>query len=93
MMNTTVFQAIVHYSGRVQGVGFRYRVRQIACEFEVTGYVHNLADGRVLLEAEGEESEVLKFLAEVRDQLSVFIRDVESQHSLHEARFKDFVIK
>lgn len=84
---------MVHYSGRVQGVGFRYRTRQIACEFEVTGYVHNLADGRVLLEAEGEESEVLKFLAEVRDQLAVFIRDVQEQHIERESHFKGFVIK
>ena len=39
----------VFFSGHVQGVGFRYAVLQVAKEFEVAGYVRNLADGRVQL--------------------------------------------
>ena len=34
-------RAHVFYSGRVQGVGFRYSVREVACGFEVTGFVGN----------------------------------------------------
>lgn len=52
----------VIYSGRVQGVGFRYSVRALACGFEVTGYVRNLPDGRVEVVAQGEEAEVRSFL-------------------------------
>jgi acylphosphatase len=37
----------VFYSGRVQGVGFRYTVKQIASGYEITGFVRNLPDGRV----------------------------------------------
>jgi acylphosphatase len=48
----------VFYSGRVQGVGFRVTVRQIARGFDVTGAVRNLFDGRVELVAEGEKGEV-----------------------------------
>ncbi|MCC5835534.1 MAG: acylphosphatase, partial [Opitutales bacterium] len=72
-------QLKVHFSGRVQGVGFRYHTHQIAREFEVSGYVRNLDDGRVLLEARGEESEVQGFIAEIEDRLSVFIRSTEKQ--------------
>ena len=52
----------VFYDGNVQGVGFRYTVRQIAKGFEVTGFVRNLRDGRVELQAAGEEAEVRAFL-------------------------------
>ena len=89
---TEVYQASVFYSGRVQGVGFRYQVLQVAKQFEVSGFVRNLSDGRVQLEAEGQETEVKAFVEEVRDQLSVFIRQVESSAARREPRFKGFII-
>ena len=56
----------VFYEGRVQGVGFRYSVRQIAKGFTVTGWVRNLPDGRVELQASGESEEVNAFLEGIR---------------------------
>ena len=35
----------VYFSGHVQGVGFRYTVRTLSLEFDVTGWVKNLGDG------------------------------------------------
>ncbi|MEY2563925.1 MAG: acylphosphatase [Verrucomicrobiota bacterium] len=52
----------VFYEGNVQGVGFRYSVRQIAKGFDITGSVRNLNDGRVELLATGEENEIRAFL-------------------------------
>ena len=43
----------IFYSGRVQGVGFRYTAKTVAAGFEITGTVRNLPDGRVELVAEG----------------------------------------
>ncbi|SIO02010.1 acylphosphatase [Singulisphaera sp. GP187] len=48
----------VYYSGRVQGVGFRFTTQHLAQSFEVSGYVRNLDDGRVELVAEGETAEL-----------------------------------
>ncbi len=60
-------RVMVHYSGRVQGVGFRATVRQIACGFDVTGAVRTLPDGRVELIAEGAADELAAFLAAIRE--------------------------
>lgn len=60
MSSTQVF-----YSGNVQGVGFRYSVKQIAKGFNVTGWVRNLRDGRVELQVNGEPAELAAFLEAV----------------------------
>ena len=57
----------VIYEGRVQGVGFRFSVKEIAQGYEIAGWVQNLMDGRVQLEAQGEESEIEAFLKAVED--------------------------
>ena len=52
----------VFYEGRVQNVGFRYMVKQLARGFEVAGWVRNLEDRRVELQCSGEREEVEGFL-------------------------------
>lgn len=41
------------FSGRVQGVGFRYKAYYLAGNFDLTGWVRNLEDGTVEMEVEG----------------------------------------
>src|SRR5947207_2087839 len=57
----------VLYSGRVQGVGFRYTVKAVVPGFEVTGAIRNLPDGRVELVAEGLKEELEAFQQAIRD--------------------------
>ncbi|MFN2542265.1 MAG: acylphosphatase [Chthoniobacterales bacterium] len=56
----------VFYEGSVQGVGFRWTVRNIAKGFDVTGSVRNLADGRVEMQVNGEGNEVRSFLEAIK---------------------------
>ena len=69
----------VFYSGRVQGVGFRYTVKSLAPGYELTGAVRNLPDGRVELLAEGERAELDTFQEAVRE--SGLKRFIEREHA------------
>ena len=83
----------VHYSGRVQGVGFRATIRQLARGFDVTGTVRNLPDGRVELIAEGEKDEVTAFLEGIAtSDLSSFIANHPETWSAAQGGLRGFVI-
>lgn len=88
-----VQHATVWFSGHVQGVGFRYQVRQVAQEFEVAGFVQNLPDGRVQLEVEGAADEVDEFIAAVRERMEGFIRQTEQTGAQRPAQFSGFSIR
>ncbi len=61
----------VIYSGRVQGVGFRYTCKDLARGYDVIGSVKNLADGTVELIASGDHAEVEDFLNEISEDSAV----------------------
>ena len=60
-------QMQVFYSGKVQGVGFRYTVKSVARGFEVVGWVRNLSDGRVEMVVEGTKDELEAFRQGVQE--------------------------
>jgi acylphosphatase len=82
----------VFYEGRVQGVGFRYSVKELARGFEITGWVRNLRDGRVELQVCGQENEVIEFLEEIlKSHLKGHIKRREV-HSIESFQAKGFEI-
>ncbi len=68
---------LVHYTGRVQGVGFRATTAQIAANYSVRGHVSNLADGRVELLVEGIPDELDRFFEAVQSRMADFIKHVD----------------
>lgn len=81
------------YSGRVQGVGFRYCVKTVAQGFEVTGIVRNLGDGRVEMIAEGQKPELEEFLVAIRDsEVGSFIRQEQTDWTDAQNEFRGFEI-
>lgn len=85
-------QVHVYYSGRVQGVGFRYTAEDLARDFSVTGWIKNLGDGRVELAAEAEEDVLKRFLEEIYKVFSHYIRDADVTWLPATGEFKDFTI-
>jgi acylphosphatase len=70
----------VIFEGRVQGVGFRYTVKDLSRGFDVCGGVKNLADGSVELRVMGEPDEVESFLREITVESSV-ARNIKNHYA------------
>lgn len=88
-----VHYEIVYFTGRVQGVGFRYATMQVAREFEVSGFVRNLADGRVQLEVEGMPNIVEQFVTAVQERMHGYIRKIERSAQKRAGQFTGFSIR
>ena len=82
-----------HFSGRVQGVGFRYTTRAIAAGHAVTGYVRNLPDGRVELVMEGAGEEMDAVVQTLQRRMQGFIRDTNLSTSPATGEFDDFDVR
>ncbi len=82
----------VLYSGRVQGVGFRYTTHEVAQTHAVTGFVRNLRDGRVELVAEGAPAELESFLAAVARAMSGSIDSQDVQTVAVSGTYQSFDI-
>ncbi|KOH46631.1 acylphosphatase [Sunxiuqinia dokdonensis] len=81
-------------SGRVQGVGFRYFVQQKARECQLTGWVKNLPNGKVEIEAEGEEQDINCFIDYLKIGNGYSRTNQLSQSQVQpSADFSDFTIR
>jgi len=82
----------VLYSGRVQGVGFRYTVRQLLRDLNCPDGAKS-ADGRGELVAEGDVAELKAFQAAIRDEgLAHFIRDEQVEWDEAQGGWRGFGI-
>jgi acylphosphatase len=83
----------VYYSGHVQGVGFRYTAVSVARRYGVRGYVQNLRDGRVVLVAEGDGTELDRFLADLAATMSAHIRQTQCETAPATDEFRGFHVR
>ena len=86
-------QVHIYYSGRVQGIGFRYTVADLADYQKVQGWVKNLDDARVEVVAEADEDTLNEFLQQVNQHFSRYIKDVNIEWLPATGEFRDFSVK
>jgi acylphosphatase len=79
------------FTGRVQGVGFRYRTTRMVGRYpEITGTVQNRSDGGVALVVEGSRREILAVLEEIGTELGCYITSEKGSWGSGERHFADF---
>jgi acylphosphatase len=83
---------VVHYSGRVQGVGFRATAAWIARKYRVVGWVRNLPDGRVELLVEGDSEQVDTFLGAIRSRFSNHIFEERAENQNPSGDYQSFEV-
>ena len=83
----------LYYSGKVQGIGFRYTVLDIANSLKVSGWVKNLNDGRVEVLAEAEENTLNVFFEQINQRFSRYIIDTIVDWLPASGEFRDFQVQ
>ena len=68
----------IYFSGRVQGVGFRFQAGWAAKRFGLTGWVKNLNDGRVEMEVQGDADAIDGMLEALTSDTYIRITDIDS---------------
>ena len=76
-MSRKIIRQKIIFQGRVQGVGFRYRLKFAAQEHGLTGNVKNLYNGAVEAEIQGTRDEITSLIREVADMPFIRISDVD----------------
>ncbi|MDD5492398.1 MAG: acylphosphatase [bacterium] len=79
--------------GMVQGVGFRYFTRRLADSLGLSGYVKNLPDGNVEIEAEGDKQSLLDLIRDLQTKdMAEYVADMQVEWSAYRNKYRDFVI-
>ena len=67
----------VVFAGRVQHVGFRYTAYYLAKSLYLTGWVDNLPDGRVEMEAQGPIALLRRLVLQLKSRPHIHITDMD----------------
>ena len=82
----------VIYTGRVQGVGFRFTAQRIAMRYELAGYVKNLGSGQVEMFAQGHPEDVADCLRDISESFAAHIRDTKINETPINPSYTQFTI-
>ncbi len=84
----------IQFEGRVQGVGFRFAVADLATRYPVVGYVRNEYDGSVRVVAQGEKTVLEAFVQDIyRSHVGGGIRNEHREWSKASGAYRRFEIR
>jgi acylphosphatase len=80
------------FSGRVQGVGFRFTALNVANRYELKGYVKNLPDGDVEMIAHGTAEMIDNCVRDLQDSFVGTISHIDIEDATPDPKLTDFKI-
>jgi acylphosphatase len=80
------------FSGRVQGVGFRFTALNIASRYELNGYVRNIPDGEVEMLAQGTAEMIDECVRDLQDSFVGTINHIDIEEAIPDPKITDFRI-
>jgi len=87
-------KALIHVKGKVQRVGYRDEVEEIARQLEIAGFVENIKPYDVKIVAEGEDSNIERFIKEIKiNRYPINVDVIEVHFTEFKSEFEYFEIK
>ena len=80
------------FTGRVQGVGFRFTAFGIANRYELTGFVRNTPDGTVEMLAQGHPEDIADCIRDIKESFADYIKETKIENIPPNPKHKDFKI-
>ena len=80
------------FTGRVQGVGFRFTAHRIAKLHQLKGYVRNSPDGSVEMLAQGYSEDIDDCIENIKESFAGYIREASEEEYPFDPRYTDFRI-
>jgi acylphosphatase len=68
----------IFFSGRVQGVGFRFTAYRVAIRYGLAGYACNTPDGKVEVLAQGQTRDIDNFIQDLQETFAVNNTEIEN---------------
>ncbi len=80
------------FTGRVQGVGFRFTARRAASRRQLTGYVRNMPNGSVEMLAQGRPEDIDDCIQDIKEYFSGYLKETRIEEIPSDPRYTDFKI-
>jgi len=83
----------ITFTGRVQGVGFRWTTCRVAERFDVAGWVRNEPDGSVRCVVEGDAAQLDAFVGAVQDEMAGNVGETRIRRGAARGELEGFGIR
>ena len=80
------------FTGRVQGVGFRFTSLRVANRYGLTGQVRNLPSGGVEMIAQGRDDDIKDCIRDIQESLPGYITETKVEEIGFDSQYNDFKI-